>query len=1704
MATPRDHIEEIRRTKFSIGGEPNPLTEDLHQAVKNLSAELYAKDVHFLMELIQNAEDNDYSEGVRPSLEFVITSQDITATGATSTLLVFNNERGFSHKNIESICSVGRSTKKGNRKRGYIGEKGIGFKSVFLITAQPYIFSNGYQIRFSEGPCVHCNVGYIVPEWVDENPSLSVIKQIYGPGKPLPTTTIVLPLKSDKVQPVKHQLSSIHPEVLLFLSKIKRLSVREDNKDPKLNSVSAISISSDVNFATRKNIDAESYMLHLSADENGENEDRECSYHMWRQRFPVKQENKVERRMEVEEWVITLAFPNGKRLDRGKNSIGLYAFLPTEMVTNFPFIIQADFVLASSRETILLDDKWNQGILDCVPVAFIEAFTSLVKSIENAPISSLPPMFGFLPVQKSSEAKLNVVRDSIKGKLLNENIVPCESYMEQKFFQKPSEVGRLMPAFWNILGKAREKGMSLYNISSHGRYVLCSSFDMEEYNSILNFLGVEYVDDEWYAKCIQSSNLALGVSEDVYLELLLFITDKWSSPSQNASIKNIPILKYVGQDGNVSLCSVNDIVQRRVMTLLLSRKSCHISWLINWNKEFRCAAAQFFLPKSTQEAIGSNHKWQPLVQWLFSSVNVHDYAKILIKSLDNDRKLVLAFVHFLYHSFSKKYLTTQAVDSLCNAMPLIDNYGRLMSQRNGVLVPANGSRWLKLVGSNPWREEGYVELGEDYLHSGNYAGVLTPAKEFVDFLSDHVEAADIPFISPPNAAIPSVSAPLTKENAFLLLDWIRNLRRCGTQIPERFLTSIKQGSWLKISLCGSSGYRPPSQSFFFSSSRDYHLQHESVLVDIPSIDQQFYGEKIIEYKEELRTVSVMFKYGEAYEFIGNHLMSLAASSTLSRGNVISMLKFIKFLRDKFLSPKKFIKSVKGRSWVRTLIGDRSPSESVLFDEEWRAASQVSEIPFIDQSYYGKEITTFKNELQLIGVVVGFNQNYQLVVDNLRSARLASPTAEAFLLILECIRWVISSNELVIGLKDKKCIKTNMGYKCPSECFLFNPSWGCLLQVFNSFPLIDEAFYGSTFSSYKSELEKLGVVVDFKDASKAFARIFKQQLSSSSIGRDNVLSLLACYRQLNGTDFKLPKDLKKSIREVKWLRTRLLDYRKPNECILFGPEWESISQICLLPFIEDSDNYYGNGIHDYKNELVSMGVVCKLKNAAEFVVNGLFLPQNLSSITPANVFSLLNCIRNLLQKPNYDFPESFIKQTSKKWMKTLAGYRSPKECLLFTSDWNTSLRPEDGPFIDEKFYGSEIMSYEKELSLLGVTMDAKSGCPLLLSHLDFHSNFTTINRIYSYLCNFNVELTDEVSKKIWIPNGSDDGEWVKPVECVLHDKNDLFGLQVNVLEKHYEREILNFFSNVFEVRTNPSLDDYCKLWKVWEVSRHRLTSAECCAFWAFVVKHWNQKTEKTLAEKLLKLPVYVNSGCDEILLVDKNDVFIGDDLYLKDLFKNSTSLSLFVWYPQPSSPSLPRFKLLEIYSKIGVRNLSECVQKELSTVDSAGQKQVNPQEVFIRRGLCKLILGFLADVSLNMDAERRHEAIKRLLKLTFLETLEPITMGYGLQLSSGKMLNPKVTRMIRWDREDSKFFTQKMDTSGGRKNLMEFASYFAEVVAEGMLWEVEDQMHQLAELIRLGFLVEFDEEAIEFLMKTENLQLFLEDEEFLSSVFPPSH
>jgi len=1209
---------------------------------------------------------------------------------------------------------------------------------VFLLTAHPYIFSNGYQIRFSEKPCPHCDIGYIVPEWVEEKPTFDDIKKIYGGAAgSLPTTTLILPLKPDKVNPVKQQLSNIHPEVMLFLSKIRHLSVREDNEDPKMNTVNAVSISSEINFCTRKNMNAESYTLHLSAEENG-NSEKECSYYMWKQKFPVRLENVVERRNDVEEWTVTLAFPNQERLHRGKSLPGVYAFLPTEMVTNFPFIIQADFVLASSRETILLDNKWNQGILECVPSAFMDAFRTLVIGRSNeAPISSLPPIFRFLPIDSSPFEKLNHVREKIKEKILRENIVPVETYKEQKHFYRPCEVSRLLPEFWDILTDAQEESVYMHNLSSHNeRKILSSSFDRTEYDHILSFLEVKQVSTEWYAKCIQSSNLVHEASEVLYLKLLLFIAKNWSIFT-GSNMMDIPLIKYVDSDNNLSHFTLGQCSKGAKQVVLAdSSQSIPCSWMIDWNSEFSCKTSRFFMPQVTQEAIFQSPRRQTLLEWLenrvsVTALNTHTFARVLYNSINNDSKLAIKYAHFLYHSFSKRYLSSSEVQGLCSSMPLVDNYGHVIGSRKGVLVPASGSKWAELIVSNPWRNQDYVELGKEYLHSLDCAGQYTGYGKLIDFLKNYADASDIPNIYPPNAGFSSVETPLTKENALLLLDWIRGLKQRSRNLPEKFLKCIKQGSWLKVTV---NDWRPPSKSFLIGSSLGRILQSGSVLVDIPLIDEGFYGNQISEYEEELKTIGVMFSCEEACGFIGRELMSRAASFTLSRNHILLMLEFIQYLRQNYLPLDQFVNCIREGSWLRTSHGLRCPIGSVLHDSEWAVASQVSSIPFIDKAYFGEDIYKFKEELKLLGVIVGFDKNYQVVIDHLKShSDLANLTAEAVLLLMKCVEFSRGcSSKLINSLKGARCLKTSMGFKTPGECFLRDPLWGCILEVFNGLPIIDHQFYGEKIFSYDDELKEVGVVIHFEEAVEKFAHLFKQNASQGSFNQDHVKSFLSCCRVLEGTEYKFPPEFSNIIRTEKWLQTKVGSRRSTRACILYGPEWKAISSIACLPFIDDSDKWYGEGINEYKKELKGIGVVTEVKDGVKFVFKCLNFPSDTSTITPESVFSLLECIRVQMKGDIFTIEEDFKKRLSRNWLKTHAGYRSPDKCLLFDSKWNKYLKPTDGPFIDENFYGPEISSYKKELNAIGVTIDVEKGCLLISNHLDYLSDYDTIVKIYGYI------------------------------------------------------------------------------------------------------------------------------------------------------------------------------------------------------------------------------------------------------------------------------------------------------------------------------------------------------------------------------------
>uniref|UniRef100_A0A0D9XZ91 Uncharacterized protein n=1 Tax=Leersia perrieri TaxID=77586 RepID=A0A0D9XZ91_9ORYZ len=320
-----------------------------------------------------------------------------------------------------------------------------------------------------------------------------------------------------------------------------------------------------------------------------------------------------------------------------------------------------------------------------------------------------------------------------------------------------------------------------------------------------------------------------------------------------------------------------------------------------------------------------------------------------------------------------------------------------------------------------------------------------------------------------------------------------------------------------------------------------------------------------------------------------------------------------------------------------------------------------------------------------------------------------------------------------------------------------------------------------------------------------------------------------------------------------------------------------------------------------------------------------------------------------------------------------------------------------------------------------------------------------------------------------------------------------GSRLHVLVTWYDYKLLRFFKTVFGVKGHPTIGDYCRLWIMWQNSNSTLTPKDCAAFFEFVEKSWNKEIGKYLAGSITKVPVC--SG-DQILLLQKHDVFIPDDLLLEDLFKKKAEQPLFVWYPPASLSLLSPTKLNEIYNTIGVQKISEVVTRDESEDLKLDSLTMVRKETMIKPGLLRIILALLADPVLDIPAEKRHKMVSSLTNVDVYETVMPLTVSYQVGLSSGRSMHVKSARLFCWEREDFRLFMRKNYGSGSLDNAqrIQYASYFAEI-SKGLLFERTDRVPALAELISAGFQLDFDVPAVRFLLKFKNLRLLEEDEQF---------
>lgn len=492
--TPREVIEEIRLRKFGLNSDGrtahrHPLSRDLHEAIRRLSEDLYSKDIHFVLELIQNAEDNTYDPNVKPDLTLILSSTDPTATqGSDGALILVNNEVGFNAQNVEALCAVGVSTKK--KREGYVGEKGIGFKSVFLVTSAPHIFSAGYRFRFQEQADPAVGTGYIVPYWVPAMPpELEPYSQM---------TCIVLPLKPGKRQEVASSLQHIAPETILFLSKLQGLTIQ---------------IEGQANIEVVRD-DTRKPLVQFMAG------DRYAEFWLVEREVSVPDDIREEKRVGVTTRKVSVACPLSAEEDGGR----VFAFLPTEVISGFPFLINADFILSSSRERIQLDRPWNHWLRDEVAPVFVEAFQGLVESrLHRA------QAYSFIPLAEDvAEPFFEPIVGAIHQELRDRPVVWAHGKGD----------ALLEPGLCRLASPDLRKILNGRTLPMQLQQTPLVHSSIQPYYKQLQAIGVEYLSRDEFLNCLRDEEWLASHDALWFAELYGYLAQqKWATRETLAGIK---------------------------------------------------------------------------------------------------------------------------------------------------------------------------------------------------------------------------------------------------------------------------------------------------------------------------------------------------------------------------------------------------------------------------------------------------------------------------------------------------------------------------------------------------------------------------------------------------------------------------------------------------------------------------------------------------------------------------------------------------------------------------------------------------------------------------------------------------------------------------------------------------------------------------------------------------------------------------------------------------------------------------------------------------------------------------------------------------------------------------------------------------------------------------------------------------------------
>ncbi len=320
-----DQIEALKEKRIKTYQDDIDVFLSIYRGSINITKEYNGRQ---LLEMLQNADDAK------------ATCVKIELDTQRHKLRIFNNGEPFSVGGIESLMLIHASTKHTGE---FIGNKGLGFRSLLNWSSKINILTNGCKISFSEAIARHVYENHIVKSQQKRDElcrsrdydSGTLLFPILG----IPRveahdteggTTVEVYYDPGFLESIECQLQEIYPEILLFLNNLESIDVEIDGAKIK-------------HFKRSKSSGSDFDSITIGG----------YKWNVFTREGELPLQYRDPNKKTPEKYQVKIALSD----NLPSQSYSLYNFFPTKLEVKLPCIIHATVELESSRNHLIESEK---------------------------------------------------------------------------------------------------------------------------------------------------------------------------------------------------------------------------------------------------------------------------------------------------------------------------------------------------------------------------------------------------------------------------------------------------------------------------------------------------------------------------------------------------------------------------------------------------------------------------------------------------------------------------------------------------------------------------------------------------------------------------------------------------------------------------------------------------------------------------------------------------------------------------------------------------------------------------------------------------------------------------------------------------------------------------------------------------------------------------------------------------------------------------------------------------------------------------------------------------------------------------------------------------------------------------------------------------------------------------------------------------